>query len=193
MDDEGGAAEDNSSEPTDLTGGGQGGADPVQGGVQGPQPSLAVPPPLRKILGSDGAGAAAALYAVHQVQQTFGPLPPPAMLREYEEISPGFAERLMAMMEQQQEHRHQLEELTVRGSERRATWGLAIGAGVVVLVLAAAFTLSLLGHQTVAAVLGSLDIVSLAAVFVVGRREQRTERLEKARVMGEVSSPPSNS
>ncbi len=193
MEDAGGETEDSPSEPSGPTGGGQSGPSPVQGGGQPPQVAQDSFPQLLELLRTGGSGAAAGFLAVQQVQQTFGLLPPPAMLREYEEISPGFAERLMAMVERQQDHRHQLEDLTVRGNERRANWGIWIGAGVVLLVLAAAVTLSLLGHETVAAVIGGLDIVGLATVFVVGRREQRTERLEKARIMGEANAQPGNS
>lgn len=190
MEDAGGETEDSPSEPSGPTGGGQSGPSPVQGGGQPPQVAQDSFPQLLELLRTGGSGAAAGFL---EVQQTFGLLPPPAMLREYEEISPGFAERLMAMVERQQDHRHQLEDLTVRGNERRANWGIWIGAGVVLLVLAAAVTLSLLGHETVAAVIGGLDIVGLATVFVVGRREQRTERLEKARIMGEANAQPGNS
>ena len=39
-----------------------------------------------------------------------GPLPPPESLAEYEQISPGFADRIIQMAEKEQGHRHQLDE-----------------------------------------------------------------------------------
>lgn len=41
------------------------------------------------------------------VHQSFsGPMPPPALFREYDQILPGAAERIMAMAEKEQQHRH---------------------------------------------------------------------------------------
>jgi uncharacterized membrane protein len=39
-----------------------------------------------------------------------GPLPPPEALAEYEQISPGFADRIITMAEKEQVHRHQQED-----------------------------------------------------------------------------------
>ena len=51
-----------------------------------------------------------------QVARAFvGPVPPPDLLRQYEEISPGFADRLIQMAEAQQNHRHQLEQQHLDG------------------------------------------------------------------------------
>lgn len=43
------------------------------------------------------------------VQHYQGPLPPPAMLRGYEELVPGGAERILAMAERQAAHRQTIE------------------------------------------------------------------------------------
>lgn len=91
------------------------------------------------------------------------------------------------MVDRQEQHRQRLEEVTIRGNDRRATQGIWIGAGLSVLFLVAAFVLGILGHQVAAGVIGGVDIVGLATVFVVGRREQRVERREKAKL---TSQPP---
>ena len=39
-----------------------------------------------------------------------GPLPPPEMLAQYEEILPGAAERILSMAERQAEHRQKMEQ-----------------------------------------------------------------------------------
>lgn len=43
------------------------------------------------------------------VQQFRGPLPPPAVLRGYDEVVPGGAERILAMAERQAAHRQNIE------------------------------------------------------------------------------------
>jgi uncharacterized membrane protein len=40
-----------------------------------------------------------------------GPLPPPETLAEYDQISPGFANRIITMAEKEQVHRHMQDEL----------------------------------------------------------------------------------
>ena len=42
-----------------------------------------------------------------------GPLPPPAQLEQYNQIVPGAAERLLAMVEREQRHRHSVERAAV--------------------------------------------------------------------------------
>ena len=45
-----------------------------------------------------------------QVAETYsGPLPDPAIIKQYNEIQPDFAERLLRMAEDQQAHRHKIE------------------------------------------------------------------------------------
>lgn len=52
-----------------------------------------------------------ALRAVHSLEMriTSGPIPSPEVFREYEDILPGSADRILAMAELQQAHRHSLE------------------------------------------------------------------------------------
>lgn len=44
-----------------------------------------------------------------------GPLPPPRILAEYDTISPGFADRILGMAEQEQNHRHTMETKSLNG------------------------------------------------------------------------------
>ena len=43
-------------------------------------------------------------------QRFAGPVPPPAMLSQYEQISPGFAERILLMAEKEAANRHELDQ-----------------------------------------------------------------------------------
>ena len=60
-------------------------------------------------------------------KETFlGPLPPPEILAQYEQILPGSAERIMVMAENQAEHRQSLEETVktvIEGDSKRRTYG----------------------------------------------------------------------
>lgn len=52
-----------------------------------------------------------------------GPLPPPSMLREYEEIVPGISHRMFRQVELQSEHRRGLENRHLDASIRRSSRG----------------------------------------------------------------------
>ncbi len=145
----------------------------------------ALPPELASLIKSIPEGQSdqnTMMAALLGIQATIGPLPPPTMLREYEEIYPGFTASFIKMIERQETHRQGLEKTTVEGNNKRASQGLYIGAVVAILFLIAATALGL-DHDTVAAsVIGGVDIVGLTTVFVVGRREQRIERVEKRKI-----------
>lgn len=53
----------------------------------------------------------------HQISSSFeGPIPPPALLREYDNILPGAAERIIAMAENEGRHRQALENKAVEAN-----------------------------------------------------------------------------
>jgi uncharacterized membrane protein len=112
-----------------------------------------------------------------------GPLPRPEDLRAYEGIVPGGAERILAMAERQAAHRQSLEQVAVVGANRRANAGLVLGFIIALLFLAASVGLVVTGHETAGTVIGSVDIVGLAGVFVYGRSSQRRERERKAELI----------
>jgi uncharacterized membrane protein len=69
-----------------------------------------------------------------------GPLPPPTILEGYNQIIPNGAERIMAMTERNQSHRHDIENRVIEGNIRaqpRGQWFafiislVAIGGGIV--------------------------------------------------------------
>lgn len=99
-----------------------------------------------------------------------GPLPDPEDYAAYEHVLPGSAERILAMAEKQAEHR-QAQEDHERGDEARAeARGSYLGFGAVVVIALLAAFLAGQGYSTAAGVIGTADIVGLAAVFIAGRR-----------------------
>ena len=88
-----------------------------------------------------------------------GPLPPADEMEKYERVSPGAAERIIAMAETQSSHRHGLES---KGQNYAAMLGaLAIISGTIAGVL---------GAQLVGSVIGGLVLVGLVSAFIQGRR-----------------------
>jgi uncharacterized membrane protein len=110
-----------------------------------------------------------------------GPLPLPAMLREYEEILPGSAHRIVTMAESQGAHRQRLEQQVVTGDSRRSNLGLASGFVVAIVGFVVAGYFAYLGHPIEGTVLASADLVALVGVFIYGttsRKAERTSRVE---------------
>lgn len=53
------------------------------------------------------------IFACMRKEEFRGPLPPPFILKQYDEIHPGFAEEIMQMAVNEQGHRHRMDSLIV--------------------------------------------------------------------------------
>lgn len=105
-----------------------------------------------------------------------GPLPDPTTLAQYEQVIPGFGERILSEYESQGQHRRRLEDAVVTKNLAAQTRGQYIaGLGFVAIVAGAVF-LGSLGHTAVALALIGIDILSFGGVYVWGRKKQSDER-----------------
>ena len=109
------------------------------------------------------------IRATHITQQFSGPLPRPEILEHYNRISPGAADRIIAMAEDNNRHFQAMDTLTMtaafRERRRGQFFGLIVGrAGFITCV--AGFWL---GYPEPAAWLGGTTIVSLVGIFITGR------------------------
>lgn len=98
-----------------------------------------------------------------------GPLPHPDILRQYNELHPDFAERLLALTEQEAAHRRRLEQQAAETNaaiiKRGQLFGLTIGVcGLVAATVAAYFN-----QPWVGGVLGGGTVLGLVSAFVLGR------------------------
>lgn len=127
--------------------------------------------------------------AVRQRQQLIsaswtGPLPPPDALQSYNDALPNGAERIVALVERQSEHRMKLEEKVIDADITRSKWGLFAGVVIALAGLAATFFIADRGEPWAAAIIGAADLATLAGVFVYGtamRRAERDQRRKQAR------------
>lgn len=104
-----------------------------------------------------------------------GPLPPPAQLREYDAVLPGLAERIVRLTEREQEHRHQIVDLTVRRSARLRDRGQLLGMLALVLVLAFGGLLIWAGQPATAGAVAIALVIGVVSIFVIGRRADLKE------------------
>lgn len=99
-----------------------------------------------------------------------GPLPPPDVIKNYDQILPGSAERIFAMAEKEQAFRHSAQNKATDGAinkDRRGQW---MGFTITLIILVIASVFAWRGNTVFAGTLIGLDLIGLATVFVVGRR-----------------------
>lgn len=98
-------------------------------------------------------------------------LPSPEDLKQYESASPGLGTEIVRMVQDEQRHLHavDLAEISLR---RR---GQLFGFIIAIAFLAVAGFLISGNHDIAGTVIGSVDLVALTTVFVVGQRTQRSE------------------
>ena len=120
----------------------------------------------------DDPTAESTLVATY-AEVSIGPLPPPHALREYEEIIPGAADRILTMAERQSEHRMHIE----NNDSRRSYLGLAAGFLLSLAIIGAAIYLIVRGEAWVAVSLIGINVAALAGVFVYGSRTLRNHQV----------------
>lgn len=121
------------------------------------------------------------------MQQEFqGPIPPPQLLAQYESITPGLADRIVKMAEQESVHRreveHKLVDVAVQDqkdstSEVRLGQIFAFFIGIVTIVCGSYVVLA--GFSVSGTVLGSSGVLGLVTAFIMGRNKKQPEGDEK--------------
>lgn len=102
------------------------------------------------------------------------------MLRQYDDLVPGSAERILRIAENQAEHRIQIERIFAVGDSRRAYLGIVCAFVVALLIIALAAYAVALGNPWAGVAFVSVDMAALAGVFLYGTRSRRRERERKA-------------
>jgi uncharacterized membrane protein len=105
-----------------------------------------------------------------------GPIPPPAVLREFGEIVPDAPERILRQWENESEHRRRMEHGALEAHHKRSVQGLW---NAIVFALGSLITsnVALVLHEPQAAmVLGGGTIASVVAIFIYQRRAPSVAR-----------------
>lgn len=137
------------------------------------QPTPTPRPPIQKP--SLDLGGEAKLVAS---QHWSGPLPPPGALRQFDEIIPNGADRILRMVEAEQSHRQELENVAVRAEIADTKRGHWIGGALTLLcVSGAAYTAHIGASPFVSIALVGLPLVGLIKHFIArgSRRAQKKE------------------
>jgi Predicted membrane protein len=113
-------------------------------------------------------------------QRFSGPLPHPAILAQYNDVIPGGAERVIAMAERNQQHRHAMESMVVRGglsAQRNGQW---FGLIVALVGMAGSIWLISQGQTWGGAAIGTVDVVGLVSLFIYSNESKKKELRSKA-------------
>lgn len=105
-------------------------------------------------------------------QSFSGPLPPPEMLRKYEEVIPGSADRIISMAERQGEHRQGLELRVVSSNITNEKIGMIFGFIICLVAISGGIYAIIQGKSAAGLVAIITPLVALAGVFVYGKSRQ---------------------
>ena len=95
-----------------------------------------------------------------------GPLPPPSLLRQYEENFSGAAERVVAMAEKEQDHRHKIERRALTSDSIIRVLGMVFAFLITLVALGAAAWLATQGYEFLGGILGLGGISLIIARFL---------------------------
>jgi uncharacterized membrane protein len=116
-----------------------------------------------------------------QVQGTHysGPLPPPEILAKFDQVLPGSAERIIAMAERNQAHRHTLEETVIPANVRNERRGQIIAGIIYLATLGCGTFLVYVGRDTAGLVTMLSTTVTFAGLFLYSRRKKEEDLGDK--------------
>ena len=104
-----------------------------------------------------------------------GPLPPPRMFRDYEEVLPGATDRIFSMAEKEQSHRHRWEADALRADRWYRMAGLSAGWTVALGLAAAAAACGIWGDWRVGCALAATSATTMVWKLVQGRSQDDDE------------------
>lgn len=104
-----------------------------------------------------------------------GPLPHPELLREFDEVVPGCAKDIIQMTLDQGNHRRNMERIVINGQVNDSRRGQLLGFSIGIVALLVSGFLIYTGHDLAGGALGTVDIVGLVAVFVIGQNQQKKD------------------
>lgn len=103
-----------------------------------------------------------------------GPLPHPGFLGAYEDILPGSADRILAMVEKQADHRMAVEKQWIESEDQIRKQGSKFGLVVALTGMLGSICLGVVGNTGASVVMSGGTLVGLVTVFVTGKNDKDT-------------------
>jgi len=104
-----------------------------------------------------------------------GPIPPPAMLGEYDTIEKGLANRIVSMPESQQAHRQKMENTAISAAVKTESRGQNYALFLSTLIILGSLYLISIGKEISGSILAGGTLTGLAYVFISGRKKEESK------------------
>lgn len=108
-----------------------------------------------------------------------GPIPHPDLLREFDQIIPNGADRIMKQAELQSAHRQSLEKELVHSKSRDSLLGIIVGGLITFILIIGALVLLYNGKNIEGLAVIVMSLSTLAGVFVYGKKKDLADLSEK--------------
>lgn len=108
-----------------------------------------------------------------------GPLPPPEDFEHYEQTLPGLANRITALTEREQGHRHKMERWAMIMEFITHLFGQSGSLIALGLLLAAVIYMAQIGQSMPSAVIGAIGVIVVGYLQFSARRANRPQQDEK--------------
>jgi uncharacterized membrane protein len=102
-----------------------------------------------------------------------GPLPPPAILKGYEDIVPGAADRIIAMAEKQSGHRQRIESIVLKSDELKSILGLVFAFLIVLAAFVTGAYTALQGRPLFGSVISLAGLAAVVGPFIYQRQREQ--------------------
>lgn len=110
------------------------------------------------------------LTAVVYSEQFSGPIAHPRHLREYEQIAPGAADRIISMAEKRNDHHINMDKNILDAEARDQKLGMILGAGLFALLIFSALAIGLLTRDPImAGIFLAAGAIGGVGLFIRGR------------------------
>jgi uncharacterized membrane protein len=114
----------------------------------------------------------------HSTEVFSGPLPHPDILKKFNEIVPGSAERIIKMAEEQSTHRRELEKKVINSDISQSKRGQILGFIISITGLLVSAFVAVYGSAIAGGIIGIGTLASLVSVFMYGSKTRSEEREE---------------
>ena len=104
-----------------------------------------------------------------------GPIPHPTILKGYEEVLLGSADRILSMTEKEGEHRRKIETELVKNDNIRSYLGQIAGFTIAIVGLGGSIYLGINDKVWASGIMGAGTLTGLVTVFVKGDKERRIQ------------------
>lgn len=126
----------------------------------------------------------AQVLSVVTAERFAGPIAHPKHLREYEEICPGAADRIILMAEGQLEHAQSIQNSMLAAEVADGLAGRRYGFAALIAIIVCAMICVLTGHDGMAAAFLSAGVFGVIGQFIQGRLEQANAKRDEERSNG---------